>query len=97
MKRKHASSRTPHTPNDNRDDDDDDDEDNEQGARKRTIQFDTFKKGQRDFDKELKSLTWLECITQTHIGKKTVVVLQCSVCCRFKERIESSRNLAISE
>ena len=94
MKHKHASSRASHTLDDSRDNDDDDDKDNEQGARKRTIQFDTFKKWQRDFNKELKSLTWLECITQTHFGKKTVVALQCSVCCRFKERIEYSRNFS---
>ena len=94
MKRKHVSSYTLHTPDNSRDDDDDDDEDNEQGARKCTIQFDTFKKWQRDFDKELKSLTWLERITQTHVGKKTIVALRCSVCCRFKERIESSRNFS---
>ena len=95
MKHKHASSRTLHTPDDSRDDDDDDDdENNEQGARKRTIQFDTFKKWQRDFDKELKSLTWLDCIIQTHVGKKTVVALRCSVCCRFKEGIENSSNFS---
>ena len=51
MNRNHASSRMSHTPDDSRDDDDNDDEDNEQGARKHIIQFDTFKKWQRDFDK----------------------------------------------
>ena len=72
-----------------------DEEDEEQEARKkRSIQLDTFKKWQRDFDKEHKSLSWLDCVTQMHGGKKAVVALRCSVCCRFKERIESSRNFS---
>jgi len=91
MKHKQPNS----TPDDRRDDDDDDDdESNEQEGKKRTIQFETLKKWQRDFDKEMKSLTWLDCITQSHAGKKKVVALRCLVCCKFKVRIESSRNFS---
>ena len=67
-------------------------DDNEDGrCKKRTIQLDTFKKWQRDFDKEIKSITWLDCVTS---GKKEVVALRCTVCYRFKERIQSSRNFS---
>ena len=66
MKHKQPNS----TPDDRRDDDDDD-ESNEQEGKKRTIQFKTYKKWQRDFNREMKSLTWLDCITQSHAGKKT--------------------------
>ena len=58
------------------------------------IQFETFKKWQGDFAKEMKSLTWFDCITQSHDGKKTVVALCCLVCCKFKEQIESLRNFS---
>ena len=29
---------------------------------------------------------WLDCVTALHSGKKVAVALQCSVCCKFKER-----------
>ena len=62
--------------------------------KKRNILYDTFRKWQRDFDKDLKSLTWLDCVTMLQFGKKVVVALRCSVCCRFKQQIESSRNFS---
>ena len=64
-------------------------DDNEDGrCKKQTIQL---KKWQRDFNKEVKSITWLDCVTS---GKKEVVALRCTVCCRFKERIQSFRNFS---
>ena len=35
---------------------------------------------------------WIDCVTTFQSGKKVVVTLCCLICCRFKERIQSSRN-----
>ena len=36
-------------------------------------------------DEEMKLFTWLDCITQSHAGKKTI---SCTTCGKFKEQIE---------
>ena len=58
------------------------------------VQFDTFKKWKRDFDKELNTVTWLKCETVMASGKKMVRLLKCSVCSKYRIRIESSRNFS---
>ena len=72
-----------------------DDTDNEKGediSGKNKVCYETFKKWQRDFDKDFQSLTWLDCVTTFQSGKKVFIALRCSVCSRFKERVQSSRN-----
>ena len=63
-------------------------------ARKRYIQYDTFKKWKRNLDKECKTITWLECETVMECGRKMMRALKCSVCTKFRTRIESSRNFS---
>ena len=57
-------------------------------------QFDTFKKWKRDLDKEFNTVTWLECETVMASGKNMVRLLKCSVCSKYRIRIESSRNFS---
>ena len=86
MKRKHVEP-----------DDNDDEEIEVHGGKtqkRSAVLYETFKKWQRDFDKELQSLAWLDCVTTFQSGKKVVVALRCSICCRFKERIQSLRNFS---
>ena len=86
MKRKHVEP-----------DDNNDEEDEVHGGKtqkRSAVLYETFKKWQRDFDKELQSLAWLDCVTMFQSGKKVVVALRCSICCRFKERIQSSHNFS---
>ena len=74
--------------------DDDDECHGTVGGKKGYILYDTFKKWQRDIDKEFKALRWLDCVTTFQSGKKVVVTLRCSICCWFKERLKSSRNFS---
>lgn len=71
-------------------DDEDDDEESYKG-KKPSILYDTFKRWQRE---EFNLLMWLDCVTIFQSGKKVVVVLRCSICCRFKEILESSWNFS---
>ena len=57
-------------------------------------QFDTFKKWKCNLVKELNTVTWLECETVMASGKKMVRSLKCSVCSKYRIRIEGSRNFS---
>ena len=54
----------------------------------------TFRKWREDFDKELKTVTWLECESELESGKKVVKKLNCSVCTKFQAKILSRRNFS---
>ena len=54
----------------------------------------TFKKWQRDFDRESCTMTWLDCDTAAEGGKKVVEKLKCKVCTRFADNISCIRNSA---
>ena len=60
--------------------------------KKRSVSFATYQKWLQDFDRELKTLSWLECDTTFKGGKKIVTQLRCSVCSKFESRIEGRRN-----
>jgi len=47
-----------------------------------------------NLDKEFNTVMWLECETVMECGKKMVRALKCSVCSKYKKRIESSRNFS---
>ena len=53
----------------------------------------TFHKWQEDFDKDLKTVTWLECESELESGK-VVKKLKCSVCTKFQAKILSRRNFS---
>ena len=60
--------------------------------KRRTVTVTTFHKWQEDFDKELKTVTWLEYESELESGKKVVKKLKCSVCTKFQVKILSRRN-----
>ena len=51
---------------------------------KRKVQYSTFQKWQREFDRECKTVTWLDCETVVEGGTKVVRKLKCTVCARFR-------------
>ena len=51
---------------------------------KRKVMFSTYEKWRREFDSELKTVTWMGCATETS-GRKTYVShLKCTTCARYK-------------
>lgn len=66
----------------------------EQIPKKRKVAVTTYRKWREDFDKELKTVSWLDCETEIESGKKMVKTLKCSVCTRFQSRIMHQRNFS---
>ena len=62
-----------------------------EGGKKRRVSYSTYIKWRREFDKECKTISWLDCDTIGK-GKRTVDRLKCKVCLKYKSRIESRRN-----
>ena len=62
--------------------------------KKRKVAVITYRKWREDFDKELKTVTWLDCKSEIESGKKVVKRLKCSVCMRFRSRIMHQRNFS---
>lgn len=88
MKCKHANSCT------NEGEREDTDENEERCNKNQSIQFDTFKKWQWDFNKDIILITLLDYVTTLNSGKKVAISLQYSVCCRFEEKKQSPRNIS---
>ena len=61
---------------------------------KKRVTYETFKKWQRDFDRECSTMMWLDCETGTEGGKRVVEKLKCKVCAQFAERIRGRRNFS---
>ena len=55
-----------------------------QCSKKRVGTYRTFQKWQRDYDKEFRTMTWLDCEARMNGGKKTVDKLKCKVCSKFE-------------
>ena len=53
---------------------------------KRKVTFSTYQKWRRDFDIEVKTVTWMDCATETSAGKTYVK------CAKYKSRIIGRRN-----
>ena len=64
------------------------------GSSKKRVTFETFKKWQRDFDKECQSMTWLECETTIEGGKTFVDKLKCKVCTEYVDKIRGRKNFS---
>lgn len=63
-------------------------------AKKRKVAYATFSKWKVDMDKECQTVTWLDCDTEVQAGKRFVTKLRCSVCTKFKVKIEGQRNFS---
>ena len=66
----------------------------EQTPKKRKVAVATYRKWREDFDKELKTVSWLDCDSEIESGKTLVKRLKCSVCTRFRSRIMHRRNFS---
>ena len=58
---------------------------------KRKVQYATFQKWRREFDRDCKIVTWLDCEAG---GTKVVRKLKCMVCARFRSQILRKRNFS---
>ena len=61
-------------------------------SNKRSVAYTTFQNWRRDFDRELKTLSWLDCDTTYKGGKKIITHLKCITCTKFESRIRGRRN-----
>ena len=61
---------------------------------KRKVTVATYQKWREDFDKELKTVSWLDSETEVENGKKCVKKLKCSVCKKFESKITGRRNFS---
>ena len=62
--------------------------------KKRKVSYATFEKWRRDFDREFKTVSWLECESAVEGGTKVVRKLKCSVCGKFRSSIIHKRNFS---
>ena len=61
---------------------------------KRKVTYVTFQKWKREFDKECKTVTWLDCESSVEDGTKVVRKLKCTVCLKFRSKILHKRNFS---
>ena len=61
---------------------------------KRKVAYSMFEKWRHDFDREFKTVMWLECESAVEDGIKVVRKLKCSVCDKFRSRIIHKRNFS---
>ena len=61
-------------------------------SKKRRVEYATFKKWQRDLDREYQTMSWLNCSSETEHRKKVVAQLKCKACTEFVERIRGRKN-----
>ena len=61
---------------------------------RRRVAHETFLKWQRDLDKDLQTVTWLECQAEVDMGKKTVGKISCLVCKKYRDYIKGRKNFS---
>ena len=64
----------------------------ESSSKKWAVTYGTFQKWQCDFDKDLNTMSWLNCNTTMDGGKKMVERLKYKICTRYESRIERRKN-----
>ena len=62
--------------------------------KKRKVTYVTFQKWKREFHKECKTVTWLDCESSVEDGTKVVRKLKCTVCLKFRSNILHKRNFS---
>ena len=62
-------------------------------AKKRRVTYSTFAKWQRDYDRELQTLTGLNCESEFDHGK-VVMKLSCSICSKYQDKIKGRKNFS---
>ena len=57
-------------------------------SKKRKLAFATYEKWKTDLDRECQTVSWLDCDTEMNGRKKEVTKLQCTVCTKFKKKLQ---------
>ena len=66
----------------------------EERSTKKHVTHETFKKWQRDFDRECQTMTWLDCEIKKDGGKTFVDKLKCKVCAEFGDKFRGKKNFS---
>jgi len=61
-------------------------------SKRRSVTYATYQKWCRDFDRELQTMSWLDCSTTYKDGRKILTHLRCTTCAKFEARIKGRRN-----
>ena len=70
------------------------DGDGSSSTKRRKVKLSTFRKWLTDYDRDYRTLTWLDSDTFWENGEKFVDKLKCKVCRKYQERIISKRNFS---
>ena len=62
--------------------------------KKRKVMYVTFERWKHKFDKDCKTITWLDCESSVEVGTKVVRKLKCTVCMKFQSSILYKRNFS---
>ena len=62
--------------------------------KKRKVMYITFERWKREFDKDHKTVMWLNCESSVEAGTKVVRKLKCAVCTKFRSSILHKRNFS---
>ena len=63
-------------------------QDEADGTKKRRVEYATFQKWQRNLDRELQTMSWLDCVIAKQGAKKVVAKLKCKVCASLTESVD---------
>ena len=65
----------------------------EEGKQKRRrVKYETFKRWIVNNDRELQTMTWLSCETESEHGEKFVMKLKCKICSKYREKLVGRKN-----
>ena len=62
--------------------------------KKRCVEYSTFQKWQRDLNRELQMMSWLDCNQEAEGVKKGIINLKCNVCTEFVDKISPRKNFS---
>ena len=63
-------------------------------VKRRKVKYDTYKQWVSQWDREIQTMSWLDCETEVCAGVKYVTKLKCRICTKFQERIIGKRNFS---
>ncbi len=69
-------------------------QDEADGTKKRRVEYTTFQRWQRNLDRELQTMSWLDCVTEKQGVKKVVAKLKFKVCTDVADRIRGRKNFS---
>uniref|UniRef100_A0A1X7TRH9 DUF4371 domain-containing protein n=1 Tax=Amphimedon queenslandica TaxID=400682 RepID=A0A1X7TRH9_AMPQE len=60
----------------------------------RRAKYDTYLNWKRNYDKQIQTVTWLDCDVTSEAGVKHVTKLKCRVCTKYKDKIAGRKNFS---